>query len=58
MDLNEYVYCVRCKNFELNADDIYRNVCPAKCQFEEECYFWDWEDGRRFGLRRHYEPKE
>ena len=56
--LDEYVYCTKCKNFKLNNKIDEETVCPAECDFENDCYFWDWEDGRRMELRKHYEPIE
>ena len=56
--LDEYVYCTKCKNFKLNSETDEETVCPAECDFENDCYFWDWEDGRRMELRKHYKPIE
>lgn len=55
MDEQEYVFCTHCEYFpmeQINAEDF-----PVHCFYEQECHFWDWEDGRRFYMRKCYKPK-
>jgi len=49
---DEYVYCTRCKHFKFDVETEYMN-----CTHEDECFFFDPEDGRRKSLRKKYEEK-
>lgn len=51
MDENTHVYCTECANFDLSDSD-----CP-ECEFEDKCYFWNWEDSTPFSMRPKYESK-
>ena len=52
-NLNEdfFVYCIKCKHFKFDLSQD-----PAfSCEFEDECDILDFDCGRRFSDRPHYE---
>ena len=48
---DDYVYCTECDNFSVDKNDT-----PC-CHYENECYLWDCEDGRRYSERHKYKKK-
>lgn len=62
MNQSDYVYCTRCKNFNLDFKGECLGIssmdCIIDCKYKDDCYLWDCEDGRRYELRKHYEPIE
>jgi hypothetical protein len=45
-----------CKHFPWYEID--NNLPTAHCIYEGDCWFWDWEDGRAYEYRKHYEKEE
>lgn len=49
----EHVHCTKCKHFVAENDGY-----DISCSHENECYFWNPEDGMTRFLRRCYESKD